>query len=41
MDKMPEQWIDVHDCETVKTGKDRIGVCKMCRQVTKLSKYGT
>ena len=22
----------------VKTGKDRIGVCKMCRQVTKLSK---
>ena len=41
MDKMPEQWIDVHDCETIKTGKDRIGVCKMRRQVTKLSKYGT
>jgi hypothetical protein len=40
MDKMPEQWIDVHDSETVKTGKDRIGVCKMCRQVTELSKYG-
>jgi hypothetical protein len=41
MDKMAEQWIDVHDSETVKTGKDRIGVCKMCRQVTELSKYGT
>ena len=40
MDKMPEQWIDVHDRETDKTGKDRIGVCKMRRQVTKLSKYG-
>jgi hypothetical protein len=39
--EMPEQWIDVHDCETLKTGKDRIGVCKMCRQVTKLSKDGT
>jgi len=41
MDKMPEQRIDVHDCETVKTGKAGIGVCTMCRQVTTLSKYGT
>jgi hypothetical protein len=41
MDKMPEQRIDVHDCETVKTGKAGIGGCAMCRQVTTLSKYGT